>query len=311
MTLKNLSQKSWENWWGFFFIAPWLIGFLLLYLIPMAASFGFSFMSYNLIQPEQSRFIGLTNWRRALTQDPQVLASVGRVLVFSMISLPITFGVSLSVAILLNSRMLLGTKLFRVLFYMPTMVPLVATVLIWNGVLNEHTGWINHIIQNLTGYQAVGSDGIRWLANPSLIYFAYTFIGLWGIGNSMLIFLAGLQAVPTELYDAASIDGAGWFDRMRTITVPMITPVLFYNLTIATITIMQYFLVPFVINQGSGFPNGMTNFPMIYFYRQAFSYFNMGYGAVIAWIIFALGMFFAAILFASSKKWVYYAGGKE
>ena len=300
-----------EQLWGLMFIAPWLAGFLIFYLVPMAASFLFSFMDFNLIQPENNRFVGLKNWVRALSEDPQVLASIGRILQYTLISLPISFGFSLVVAILLNNRLLLGTKLFRVLFYLPTMVPLVSTVLIWNGVFNEHVGWINLSIKHLTGLEVTGVDGIRWLANTRLIYISYTMIGLWGCGNTILIFLAGLQGIPTELYEAALIDGANGPRRLFAITIPMMTPVLFYNLITGIVGLMQYFLIPFVINQGSGFPNGMTNFPMVYFYRQSFSYFNMGYGAVIAWLIFALGLFFTLVLFGTSNRWVYYAGGKD
>jgi len=311
--MKNakLSLKNWERRWGLLFIAPWLAGFLIFYLVPMAASFVFSFLDFNLIRPESTRFVGLENWARALREDPQVLASIGRILQYTVISLPISFGFALVIAILLNNRMLLGTKLFRVLFYLPTMVPLVATVLIWNGVLNEHTGWINLSIQAATGVKVTGVEGIRWLASTKLIYFSYTMIGLWGLGNTILIFLAGLQGIPTELYEASYIDGANGGQRLVAITIPMITPVLFYNLITGIVGLMQYFLIPFVINQGSGFPENMTNFPMVYFYRQSFSYFNMGYGAVIAWLIFALGLFFTLILFGTSKRWVFYAGSKD
>lgn len=311
MKTTKLALSSWERRWGLLFIAPWLAGFIIFYLGPMAVSFLFSFMNFNLIRPEESGFVGLKNWSRAFLEDPQVLASIGRILQYTIISLPISFGFALVAAILLNSRMLLGTKLFRVLFYLPTMVPLVATVLIWNGVLNEHVGWINLSIKAVTGLKATGVEGIRWLASTRLIYISYTMIGLWGLGNTILIFLAGLQGIPTELYEASFIDGANGAQRLWAITIPMITPVLFYNLITGIVGLMQYFLIPYVINQGSGFPEGMTNFPMVYFYRQSFSYFNMGYGAVIAWLIFALGLFFTLILFGTSNRWVFYAGGKD
>lgn len=311
MKTYKFALAKWEKRWGLVFIAPWLAGFVIFYLGPMLASFLFSFMDFNLIKPEESGFIGLRNWSRALREDPQVIASILRILQYTIISLPISFGFALVVAILLNNRLLLGTKLFRVLFYLPTMVPLVATVLIWNGVLNEHVGWINLSIKAITGLKVTGVEGIRWLANTRLIYISYTMIGLWGLGNTILIFLAGLQGIPTELYEASFIDGANGWQRLWAITIPMMTPVLFYNLITGVVGLMQYFLIPFVINQGSGFPEGMTNFPMVYFYRQSFSYFNMGYGAVIAWLIFALGLFFTLILFGTSNRWVFYAGGKD
>jgi multiple sugar transport system permease protein len=311
MKLFKTTLKTWENRWGLAFIAPWLLGFLIFYLAPMVASFGFTFMDFNLVQPEKTNFIGLVNWTRAFRDDPQIMLSVLRIFGFTLISLPVGFGFTLAIALVLNARMLLGTKLFRVLFYFPTMVPLVATVIIWNGVLNEQSGWINLMIQGVTGIDVTGVDGIRWLANPYLIYFSYTLIGLWGLGNTILIFLAGLQGIPTELFEAAYIDGANGWQRFKAVTIPMITPVLFYNLITSVVGLMQYFLIPYVINQGSGYPNGLTNFPMILFFRQAFSYLNMGYGAVIAWIIFLIGLFFTVILFGTSNRWVFYAGSKE
>jgi multiple sugar transport system permease protein len=187
------------------------------------------------------------------------------------------------------------------------MIPLVATVLIWNGVLNEHTGWINILIERITGIQATGTDGLRWLADPQLVYFAYTMFGLWGVGNAMIIFLAAVQGVPTELYEAAQIDGASWFRRLFSVTLPLITPVIFYQLVLSVIGSLQYFLAPFVLNQGTGFPEGKTRFYMVYFYKQSFSFFNMGYGATLAWLMFIVALIITVILFGTAKYWVYYA----
>jgi len=310
MKLKS-PQQSWETRWGLFFIAPWLLGFLMFNLAPMIASLGFTTVHLDLANPDKQSFVGLDNWTRALFQDEQVWAGIARTLLFTLVTLPIGFSFALVMALLLNSRLLLGTKLFRTLFYLPTMIPLVAGVLIWAGMLNEYSGWFNMIIQATTGIKAVGVDGIRWLASPSLIYFSYTLVGLWGVGNTILILMAGLQGIPTELYEASEVDGATWSIRLWKITLPMLTPVLFYNLVIGIIGLMQYFLVPFVLNSGSGYPDGWTNFIMIYFYRQAFDFNNMGYGSVIAWIIFGLGLLFTAILFGTQRKWVYYAGEKN
>lgn len=306
-----LPQRRWEALWGLAFIAPWLLGFLVFSLVPMAASIGFTTLHLDLANPDRQSFVGADNWIRALTADDQVWTGIGRTLAFTLVTLPVGFSFAVVMALLLNSRLLLGTKLFRTLFYLPTMIPLVAGVLIWAGMLNEYSGWFNMIIQAATGIQAVGVEGIRWLSNPSLIYFSYTLIGLWGVGNTILITLAGLQGIPTELYEAAEVDGATWSVRLWKITLPMLTPVLFYNLVIGLIGLMQYFLVPFVLTGGTGFPEGSTNFIMIYFYKQAFDYNNMGYGSVIAWIIFLLGLLFTLVLFGTQKKWVYYASEKE
>lgn len=294
--------------WGLIFISPWLIGFAIFFLLPMIASFGFSLMSFNLANPDQAQFVGFDNWRRALFDDPQVPAAFLVTFKFAAISLPLSTIFALFVAVLLNSRHVWGKSLFRTMFYMPTIIPFVASTLIWAGVLNEQTGWVNILIERVTGIPVTGVNGLRWLADPSLIYFTYTMLGLWGIGNAMIINLAGLRSVPTALYDAADIDGANWWQRFRHITLPLISPIIFYNLVIGLIGLMQYFLQPYVLTGGTGFPEGTTRFIMIYFYRQAFAFFNMGYAAVLAWMIFGVGLVLAAILFGTARYWVFYAG---
>jgi multiple sugar transport system permease protein len=303
--LTNLEKK--EMKWGLAFLSPWIIGFLAFYFLPMIASFGFSLFNFNPAVPDQAEFIGFANWQRAMFNDPEVWLSLRRTFHFAAISLPISLSFSLFLAIILNSEHVLGKTVYRTLFYMPTMIPLVATVLIWNGVLNEQTGWINIIIEKVTGIQATGTGGIRWLADPRLVYYAYTMFGLWAVGNAMIIFLAGLQGVPTELYDASQIDGAGWFQRLFRITIPLITPVIFYQLVLGVIYSLQYFLAPFVLNAGTGFPEGTTRFYMVYFYKQSFSFFNMGYGATLAWLMFVVALVLTIVLFGTARYWVYYA----
>lgn len=300
-------QKK-EALWGLLFLSPWMIGFVGLYLLPMLASFVFSLMDFNPAVPDQARFIGFANWYRALFVDAEVRLSFLRTLHFAAISLPASLALALFLAILLNSKHLIGVRLFRTLFYMPAMIPTVATVIIWNGVLNEHTGWINMLIERITGIKVTGPEGLRWLADPKLVYYAYTMFGLWGVGPAMVIFLAGLQGVPTELYEAAEIDGASWFQRLMRITFPMITPVIFYQLVLGVIGSLQTFLAPFVLNNGTGFPEGKTRFYMIYFYKQSFTFFNMGYGATLAWLMLIVALILTIILFGTSRYWVYYAG---
>jgi multiple sugar transport system permease protein len=300
-----------EALWGLLFLSPWMIGFVLFYFLPMIASFGFSLLNFNPAVPDQAAFIGAENWRRAIFVDREVRLSFIRTLHFTAISLPIGLSFSLLLAIILNSKNVIGKTVYRTLFYMPSMIPLVATVLIWNGVLNEHSGWINIIITRLTGYQATGTEGLRWLADPRLVYYAYTMFGLWGVGNAMIIFLAGLQGVPTELYEAAEIDGASWLQRLFRITIPLITPVIFYQLVLGVIGSLQYFLAPFVLNQGTGFPEGMTRFYMVYFYKQSFTFFSMGYGATLAWLMFIFALALTIFLFGTARYWVHYAAAEE
>ncbi len=308
---KPSSLLRYKQRWGLIFISPWIIGFLLFYLIPMVASFGFSLFNFNLATPEQSTFIGMANWRRALVQDPEVIQSFIKTFKFSIITLPAGLIFALILALLLNSKSVKGATIMRTLFYAPMMIPGVAGTLIWQGVLNEQTGWINLFLQNFLGIQAVGVEGIRWLQDPQIIYLTYTLMGLWGVGNAMIIMLAGLQSVPTELYEAAEIDGAGYFQRLFRITLPMISPVIFYNLIIGLIGLMNYFLVPFVLNGGDGSPQGTTRFIAVWFYKQSFSFFNMGYGATIAWLIFIVAIVLTALLFGTARFWVYYAADGE
>jgi multiple sugar transport system permease protein len=296
-----------EARWGLAFLSPWMVGFLLFYFLPMLASFVFSLHQFNPAVPDQAKFIGFDNWYRALVVDKEVRLSFVRTIHFAAISLPISLSFALFLALLLNSEHVIGKNVYRTLFYMPTMIPLVASVLIWNGVLNEQTGWINVLIERLTGIQATGTQGIRWLANPQLVYYAYTMFGLWGVGNAMIIFLAGLQGVPTEVYEAAEIDGANYWQRLFRITFPLITPVIFYQLVLGVIGSLQYFLAPFVLNAGTGFPEGKTRFYMVYFYKQSFSFFNMGYGATLAWLMFIVALIITIILFGTARYWVYYA----
>jgi multiple sugar transport system permease protein len=293
--------------WGLIFLSPWIVGIILFYLIPFVASFGFSLLDFNLANPDETQFVGLANWQRALFDDPNVYEAFAVTFIFALIALPMFTVFAVFLAVMLNTKSVRGKAFFRTMFFMPTMIPLVATVLIWTGVFNPQTGWLNLILENLFGIQAVGPDGIRWLASPNLVWPALALIGLWGVGNTMMITLAGLQGVPTEMYEAAEIDGAGWWRQLLNITIPLISPVLFYNITLGLIAMMQYFLVPFVLNGGTGFPEGRTNFIGIYFFNQAFRFFNMGYGATLAWLIFGVSLILTIVLFGSARYWVYYA----
>lgn len=291
---------------GLLFISPWLVGFLLFYLLPMVASAFFSTLSFQLATPDEAEFIGFGNWQRALFNDPNMWRAWIVTLRFAVINLPIGLAVAFAFAILLNSRYLVSRNIFRTLFYAPAVVPFIASTLIFSQILNSQTGWVNRMISVL-GVDATGVDGVRWLDNPSLIPLTYTFIGIWGLGNAILINLAGLQGVPTVLYESASIDGAGWWRRMWHITIPMVSPVIFYNLVLGLVGLLQYFLQPFVLNGTSGYPQGATNFYMIYFYKQAFQFAQMGYGATLAWILFFVALLLTIITFGTARSWVYYS----
>lgn len=301
-----------EAMYGLIFISPWLIGFLLFYLFPMIASVFFSFMDFRLTQPDQAAFIGFQNWTRML-EDGTLHQALRVTFAFAVITLPIGMISAFLLAVLLNSKHLIGRDFLRVLFYAPTMIPLIAAVLIWSQVLNPSDGWINRLIESI-GYDMSGPNRLRWLndpARPALVWIAYTFIGLWGIGNAMLINLAALQGVPSDLYDAAWVDGASWLHRLRSITIPMVSPVIFFNLVLSVIGLMQYFIVPWVLTGGSGDPAGHTGFYMIHFFKQAFVFQNMGYGATLAWLMFIIALVITIFLFRTARYWVYYSGELE
>lgn len=305
---RGFTRKRYDAFWGYVFISPWIIGFFAFTLIPFLASFVLSTFEFTLANPDDAHYIGFENWSRLLVGDDQVWQSLGITFLFAAITLPINFFAALFLAILLNTKGLIGRDLFRTLFYAPTMVPVIAAALIWNGVLNPQTGWLNRIIEAVTPISAVGPTGLRWLYEPELVYFAFSFMGLWGIGNTILITLAGLQGVPTDLYDAAEVDGAGWWRRLWNVTMPMISPVLFYNLVLGVIGLLQYFLVPFVLTSSQAYLRGWTRFYMVYFYEQSFQFQNLGYGSALAWFMFIIALGLTLLLFGTSRRWVYYSG---
>jgi ABC-type sugar transport system permease subunit len=291
-----------EALWGYVFIAPWLIGFFLFTLAPMIASLAFTFSNIALDQQEPLAFVGLRNWQ-ALLGDGQAWESLAVTFRFALFQLPFIMVMPFLLAIGLNSRNLKGPGAFRVLFFLPYVIPFVSGVLIWQGMLNLETGWINQFLKFL-GFQ----DPPNWLNDTAVIYPALVTIGVWGIGAGIIVNLAGLRGIPTELYDAARIDGAGWWASLRHVTLPMMSPIIFYTLILAVVDVLQYFLVPLVINNGTGEPGGTTAFFNLYLYKTFFTYQNMAYGATLAWLLFIVTLVVTLFLFRTSRRWVYYAG---
>lgn len=300
--LRQPSLARREALWGFAFLSPWIVGFLALTLIPMVATLAFTFTNIDLAQEEPVRFVGLDNYARLLG-DGDAWRSLLVTLKYAALSLPIGLVIPFSIALLINSKYIRGRSAFRILFFLPYVVPFVAGVLIWNGMLNAETGWLNGALR------FIGVENPpNWVNDPTYIYPALVLIGLWGIGAGIIINLAGLAGIPTELYDAAYMDGAGWWASLRHITLPMMTPVIFYTLTLGVVEVLQYFLVPLVLNNGNGDPGGATLFFNLYIYKQFFTFQNMSYGATLAWVLFIFTLAISGILFASARRWVYYAG---
>jgi multiple sugar transport system permease protein len=292
--------------WGLFFLAPWFIGFIAFQLLPIVSTIFLSFTDYTGNKEfafGNFNFVGLTNYARLFT-DPQFSLSLGVTLKFVLFAVPVGLIIPLSFAVLLNSKNLMAKGLFRTLFYLPTVIPIVAGTFIFNGVLNSQSGWINLFLKNF------GIQGPRWFEDPNWVLPALTLLGVWGLGNAMIILLAGLQGVPTEVLEAATVDGANWLIRFWRITIPMISPVIFYNVTLGILGAFQYFIPAFLIGGDSGNPQGATMFYNLHFYREAFVFSEIGYASVLAVVLFVLVIILTALLFYFGQRAVYYAGEK-
>jgi multiple sugar transport system permease protein len=298
---RGTSLRRREALTGLAFISPFIVGFILFSVLPMAASLVLSLTDFDPREPDQIRFIGLENYAEML-RDPVLHESLWVTVRFGLMVVPLTLGVALGVAILVNSRLLAGRNMFRTLFYMPMQIPIVASTLVWIGVLHANTGWLNQ------GLAVFGIEGPNWLQSPTWVGPALALMGLWGIGNMMLIFIAGLQSVPTELYDAAKCDGAGAWASFRHVTLPLISPVLFYNLIIAVIAAFQYFTQAYVVSNGRGDPDRATLFFNLQLYREAFGFFHMGYASALAWLMFVIVLGLTIVLFRSAGSWVFSGG---
>ena len=313
--LSSISRQEMNH--GLLFLSPWLFGFIAFTFLPMIATFIFSFLNLNITDGIFStpKWVGFDNYTH-LFKDPQAgvspsfwfssktPSSLFITIKFALYALPIGIFAPLGLALLMNSRYLKGQFVFRSLFYMPYIVPFIASVFLWGGMLNTETGWINRILIAL----GMARDSVpQWANDVNWVYPTYVIMGIWGVGNAMLIMLAGLQGVPTELYDAAKVDGANAWKTFWSITFPMISPVIFYNLTLNIIGLFQYFLVPLVVNNGTGRPGGATMFYNLYLYKTFFTYQDMSYGSTLAWFLFLIILLITITLFATAKYWVYYA----
>jgi len=287
----------WQEYlFGYLFILPWLAGFFLWTLGPMLASFVLTFTQWDVLTSPQ--WAGLENWRR-LVQDPLVGVSLLNTAYYTFIGGPLHLLVALSAALALNLPVR-GIRVYRTVYYLPTITPVVASTLLWMWIFNPDFGLLNYFLNLL------GLPGRRWLFDPVWAKPALIIMSLWGFGNQMVIFLAGLQGIPAELYEAAAIDGAGRWQRFWHVTVPMLTPVIFFNLIVGFIASFQVFTIAFIATGGG--PQNSTLFAMLYLYRNAFEYFRMGYGATLAWVLFAIILLFTLLQFRTAGRWVYYEG---
>jgi multiple sugar transport system permease protein len=283
---------------GLLFISPWVIGFLAFTAYPMIASFYYSFTAYKILGAP--RWVGPQNYVYALSGDPLFWHAMSRTLIWVIATVPLGIFGSLLAAVLLN-RKLVGTSFYRTAFFLPSLTPVVAAALLWSWILQPDIGIANTVIEALTGMR-----GPKWLASTEWALPSLAMIALWTStgGNRMLIFLAGLQGIPQEMYEAAEIDGAGPLRTWWHITVPLISPAIFFNLILGVIFSFRVFAFAFVTTGGG--PARSTYFYVMHLYTQAFSSFDMGYGCALAWILFVIVLLVTVVQTKLSNRWVHY-----
>jgi multiple sugar transport system permease protein len=284
--------------WGFVFIAPWIVGYLCFTVGPMMGSLLLSFCQYDLAN---LKFAGLSNYERLFTNDPLFWKSLWNTATYTLFAVPLGLTGSLMLAVFLNQKVR-GLALYRTLYYIPSLVPAVATALLWNYVFNANFGILNNSLRS-----AGMSNPPQWLQDPNWALPAFVIMSLWGIGGGrMIIFLAGLQGIPDSYYEAADIDGAGALSKFRHITLPMLTPMIFFNMVLGIIGSFQVFTAAYIMTGGG--PANATLFYVLYLFRQAFEEFRMGYASAMAWVLFIILLVCTGIQFWQAKKWVYYEG---
>jgi multiple sugar transport system permease protein len=286
---------------GYLFLLPWLFGLLLFVLGPMIASAYFSFTNYDVVNTPS--FVGLKNYEEVFTRDRLFWPSLMLTFRYALIVVPLSLIGSLAAAMLLNQA-LKGTALFRTFFFLPHLTPIAAAAVLWAWLFNPDVGPINYAIRTYLGVE----NAPGWFRDPQWAMSGLIIMALWGAigGNTMLIFLAGLQGVPQELYEAAAIDGAGPWAKFRNVTIPLLTPTIFFNMVLGIIGALRVFTAAFVATAGG--PAYATWFYSLHIYTRAFKYFEMGYASALAWIFFFVLFVFTYIQFRASRRWVFYAG---
>ncbi len=280
---------------GFICISPWLFGFIVLTLGPMLFSLYISFTEWDILTTP--KFVGLANYKTIFFDDFRFAQAMKVTLIYALTSVPIGLVCSLALAVLLNQNVF-GMRTFRSIFYIPAILPPVAMAMVWLAIFKPHGGILNAIL----GVFKIPEIG--WLQDPAWALPSFILMSVWGVGGGMIIYLAGLQGVPTQLYEAAEIDGASPWQKFRNITLPMISSTIFFNLVMGIIGSFQVFTSSFVMTQGG--PAYATLFYVLYLYQKAFMFLQMGYACALAWILFIVILIFTLIILKSSSAWVYY-----
>lgn len=290
----HLSLERRETIAGYLFISPVILGILIWVAGPMVGAAWLSLTDWDLLRAPE--FVGLSNYR-AVFQDDLFWQALRVTLYFTFVAVPLSLAISFLVALLMNVQVR-GISFFRVLFYMPSIVPAVANAVLWVWVFNSEFGLLNVMLRLL------GLPKVLWLQDPTWAMPALIMMSMWGIGGAMVVYLAGLQGIPQHLYEAAAIDGANFWDRFWNVTIPMMSPVIFFNLVIGLIGALQTFTQGYLMTKGG--PQNATLFYGLYIYRSAFQDFKMGYAAALSWVLFALVMVLSLFVFRSFGRMVYY-----
>ncbi|MET8255852.1 sugar ABC transporter permease [Micromonospora sp. NPDC005197] len=290
---------------GYVFLSPWLIGLMGVTAVPMLLSLYLSFTNYDILTPfSEVRWVGLANYERMFTADPSYWHAVRVTLTFALVAVPLKLAAALGVALLLN-RAWRGVGLFRGLFYLPSLLGgSVALAIVWVNMFNRD-GAFNSLLS------LVGVTGRPWVNDPDWALETLMVLAIWQFGAPMVIFLAGLKQVPTELYEAASVDGAGRFRQFRNVTLPMLSPVIFFNLVLETINGFQGFTAAFVLSNGTGGPVDSTLMYTLNLYITGFTDLNMGYASAMAWVFLLAIAVITAIFFSTGRFWVHYSDGED
>jgi multiple sugar transport system permease protein len=279
---------------GYLMVGFWLLGFLIFTTGPILASLGLSFTNWDLISP--AKWSGLANYR-TLIRDDLIRISLYNTLYYTVISVPVGTAGALLLALAMNMK-LRGMRLYRTLYYLPSIIPAVVTALLWLVLFHPEFGIANYVLQQ------VGLPKQIWLLDPQLAKPVLILMGLWGVGGGMPIFLAGLQAIPRELYEAAEIDGSSGWNSFINVTLPLLTPVIFFSVITGIIGSFQIFTSAYIATDGG--PQNATLFYVLLLYRHAFQFFKMGYASAMAWLLFVIILLFTVIQFRLAQRWVYY-----
>lgn len=292
-------RRKKENFFGILFAMPVMLGFVIFVFIPLVVSLGMSLTDYNVMGAE-THFVGLDNFKHLFDgTDIYFKKSLGVTAYYVLLSVPLQIFCAFALAMILNAPVK-GRSIFRTIFYLPTIVPAVASSIVWMMLFDPDTGILNAILK------ALGLPASQWIYGNTSVIPSLALMSLWTIGGTVVIFLAGLQNVPKELYEAVEVDGGGWLAKLRAVTLPMVSPTIFFNLIMSFIGSFQVFNQAYIMTSGG--PDNNSLFYVFYMYREAFQYGNIGVASALGWILFLIILVLTMLVFKSSALWVFYEG---